>query len=161
MISRGGPPLCICTKRVDDIDVSKTANHCSNGDFYYLMQRIIYCKRDNLRVKWGEHSSIWRWWTSGIRYLHSSSVFWSRPPRERLAGGWPGNCLDWGGSLLGFGNIFFSFIFCRAALRPTWHSNFGLDLAIGHGRKGWVYSSGLGLHLSHPCAMETHCSVSG
>ena len=30
------------------------------------------------------------------------------------------------------------FNFCCAALRPTQHSSFGLDLAIGHGRMGCV-----------------------
>ena len=33
-------------------------------------------------------------------------------------GGWPGNCLDWGGSLLGFGNIFFLLFSAALPLGP-------------------------------------------
>ena len=116
---------------------------------------------------------------------------WSRPPWERLAGGGLGNCLV-GESLLGFGNIFFSFITCsrhrnlqniwipilqifcfdffawskvgRIALiflsnapqnqnkdLENWNSNI---LEVPMSRTGY-YSSGLGLHLSHPCAIRT------
>ena len=39
-------------------------------------------------------------------------------PLERLASGWPGNCLDWGGSLLGFGNIFFLLFSAALPLGP-------------------------------------------
>ena len=39
-----------------------------------------------------------------------------------------------------FAGLWVNVFFCRAALRPTKRSSFRLNLAIGHGRGGWVLS---------------------